>query len=50
LPPKAPAALAAAGIAPDQIDTVVLTHMHGDHIGGLMGADGGTPTFPMPAM
>ena len=39
------AALTAAGITSDQIDTVVLTHMHGDHIGGLMGADGTTPTF-----
>lgn len=39
------AALTAAGIAPDQVDVVVLTHMHGDHIGGLMGADGTTPTF-----
>lgn len=39
------AALAAAGITPDQVTTVVLTHMHGDHIGGLMGADGTTPTF-----
>ena len=38
-------ALTAAGITPDQVDTVVLTHMHGDHIGGLMGADGVTPTF-----
>jgi len=28
------AALAAAGHTPDQIDVVVLTHMHGDHIGG----------------
>jgi glyoxylase-like metal-dependent hydrolase (beta-lactamase superfamily II) len=37
------AALAAAGITPDQIDVVVLTHMHGDHIGGLM--TNGTPTF-----
>lgn len=37
------AALVAAGISPDQIDTVVLTHMHGDHIGGLMGEAG--PTF-----
>lgn len=36
-------ALAAAGVAPDQIDTVVLTHMHGDHIGGLAGEAG--PTF-----
>ncbi len=39
------AALTAAGITPDQVDVVVLTHMHGDHIGGLMGADGATPTF-----
>ncbi|NEY90383.1 MBL fold metallo-hydrolase [Tabrizicola oligotrophica] len=37
------AVLAAAGVAPDQVDVVVLTHMHGDHIGGLMGAAG--PTF-----
>lgn len=39
------AALSAAGITPDQVSVVVLTHMHGDHIGGLMGADGVTPTF-----
>lgn len=39
------AALTAAGYSPDQVDIVVLTHMHGDHIGGLMGADGTTPTF-----
>jgi glyoxylase-like metal-dependent hydrolase (beta-lactamase superfamily II) len=38
------AALAAAGYAPEDIGTVVLTHMHGDHIGGLTGEDG-TPTF-----
>ena len=37
------AALAEAGVTPDQVDTVVLTHMHGDHIGGLMGEAG--PTF-----
>lgn len=31
------AALAAAGVGPEQIDLVVLSHMHGDHIGGLSG-------------
>ncbi len=39
------AALAAAGYAPGDISHVVLTHMHGDHIGGLTGAEG-VPTFP----
>lgn len=37
------AALAAAGYQPDQFDVVVLTHMHPDHIGGLMTE--GAPTF-----
>tara|TARA_R110002110_G_scaffold214702_23_gene428504 strand:+ start:1846 stop:2772 length:927 start_codon:yes stop_codon:yes gene_type:complete len=37
------AALAAAGYTPDQVDTLVLTHMHGDHIGGMM--DGDKETF-----
>lgn len=37
-------ALSAAGYSADQVDVVVLTHMHGDHIGGLM--TGGAPTFP----
>ena len=36
-------ALAAAGLAPEDIDLVVITHMHGDHIGGLM--SDGAPTF-----
>jgi glyoxylase-like metal-dependent hydrolase (beta-lactamase superfamily II) len=33
----------AAGYTPDQVSTVVITHMHGDHIGGLMNGD--TPGF-----
>jgi len=37
------AAVEGAGYATGDIDTVVLTHMHGDHIGGLMA--NGTPTF-----
>ncbi len=34
--------LNAAGYTADQVDKVVLTHMHGDHIGGLSGDDGET--------
>lgn len=37
-------ALAAAGVAPGQIDAVVITHMHPDHIAGIVGADG-APVF-----
>lgn len=37
------AALASAGYTPDQVDILVLTHMHGDHIGGLM--NDGSATF-----
>lgn len=38
------AALAAAGLAPGDITHLVLTHMHGDHIGGLTD-DAGNATF-----
>lgn len=36
-------AMAAAGVTPDQVDVVVITHMHPDHIGGMM--TNGAPTF-----
>jgi len=39
-----PARLAALGVAPADIDTVVFTHLHGDHCGGAL-ADG-APVFP----
>ncbi len=41
---KVVANLRAAGYAPEQIDDVLITHMHGDHIGGLV--TNGKRTFP----
>lgn len=35
-----PRNLAAAGVTPDQIDTVLMTHLHPDHANGLITADG----------
>ncbi|MEO8811282.1 MAG: MBL fold metallo-hydrolase [Caulobacteraceae bacterium] len=40
-----PASLALAGVSPDQITDVLITHGHGDHVGGLLRADG-KPAFP----
>src|ERR1700737_307460 len=37
--------LAAAGIDPKSVDMVVISHFHGDHVNGLLAADG-TPAFP----
>jgi glyoxylase-like metal-dependent hydrolase (beta-lactamase superfamily II) len=31
--------LKAAGYQPEQVDEIYITHMHGDHVGGLMAAD-----------
>ncbi|MEM7685623.1 MAG: MBL fold metallo-hydrolase [Pseudomonadota bacterium] len=38
-------ALKQAGYGPEDVTTVVITHMHGDHIGGMTD-DGVTPTYP----
>ena len=37
--------LKAAGYSPEQVDVVLLTHLHADHAAGLLGADG-KPLFP----
>jgi glyoxylase-like metal-dependent hydrolase (beta-lactamase superfamily II) len=42
---KLAAALAGIGIDPADIGTILLTHLHGDHIGGLVDAQG-QPVFP----
>ena len=45
LPPGQTAArLAAVGYRPEDIDVIVITHGHPDHIGGL--TEGGKPVFP----
>jgi glyoxylase-like metal-dependent hydrolase (beta-lactamase superfamily II) len=45
LPPGQTAArLAIAGYRPEDIDVIVITHGHPDHIGGLI--EGGKPVFP----
>ncbi|PFQ73584.1 MBL fold metallo-hydrolase, partial [Priestia megaterium] len=36
--------LKAVGYTPEQVTVVALTHLHGDHINGLMEEDG--PAFP----
>ncbi|WP_439496565.1 AidB family quorum-quenching N-acyl homoserine lactonase [Bosea sp. (in: a-proteobacteria)] len=40
----APAAMASAGIAPEQVEHVLITHLHGDHALGLF--DGDRARFP----
>ncbi|MEY2621332.1 MAG: hypothetical protein RIT26_1152 [Pseudomonadota bacterium] len=37
---RLPQCLAAAGITPEQIDEIYITHMHGDHLHGTVAPDG----------
>ena len=42
-----PDELAAAGVAPDDVDHVVITHLHGDHFGWCLAAEApARPMFP----
>lgn len=41
--------LASIGIAPKDVDTVIISHFHGDHVNGLLAPDGG-PAFPNAAV
>jgi glyoxylase-like metal-dependent hydrolase (beta-lactamase superfamily II) len=44
-PGRLPEELTAAGIPPAEVDTVVLTHVHADHVGWAVDGDAGTPYF-----
>jgi glyoxylase-like metal-dependent hydrolase (beta-lactamase superfamily II) len=44
-PGELPTALAEAGISPNSIETVAISHVHDDHIGGTVTPEG-SPAFP----
>lgn len=46
---KLPQSLQAAGVAPGDVTDVFISHLHPDHVGGLLAKDG-TPAFPNAAV
>lgn len=44
--PQLPRSLAAVGVAPDEIDWVILTHLHFDHVGGCTWRDSNGQLHP----
>jgi len=42
---KLPGSLSAAGVSPDQVTDILISHAHGDHVGGLLNGQGGL-AFP----
>ncbi len=46
VPGRLTAELAAVGVGADEVDVVVLTHLHSDHASGCLTADGAAPAFP----
>jgi glyoxylase-like metal-dependent hydrolase (beta-lactamase superfamily II) len=43
-----PQRLRQSGVAPEEIDVVVLSHLHPDHVGGALQSEGGHPRLSFP--
>ncbi|MDN3719051.1 MBL fold metallo-hydrolase [Roseibium salinum] len=45
---RLPSALAAAGVSADQVDALLITHMHPDHLFGVVDGEGKRVFLPTP--